>query len=528
MYRRLALGLLILAPAAGVFLGGVLLFRLASWATIQQSEPVDRRARIQPDYSGSVIPPNIAPLNFAIEESGVAFCARISSQQGEAIEVFSRDGVIEIPLKRWRRLLEDNRGRKLSVDVFARDESGRWSRFQPITNQIAQEDIDDHLVYRKMHLTHVRIRSGIDICCRDLTSFEESVVLGSGSFEQGCLNCHSFRQNHWDKMALGVRSVKYGTATLLAEDGKVSKLDTKFGYTSWHPSGRLAVYAVTNIPLFFHSTRNEVRDTVNVDSLLVVYHSERRQTAVEPKLAQKDRLENWPVWSADGKHLYFCTALRPWPADAGTPPEQYDRIQYDLARIPYDVETDTWGEIETVLSARQTGKSIGMPRLSPDGRFLSFCMFDHDYFPTWKQESDLYLIDLQTPRQDGQFAYRPMEINSDQSESWQTWSSNGRWIVFSSKRLHGVFTRLFLSYVDSAGKAYKPILLPQKDPRFYDSCLLVFNTPELVIGPTPVAGESLASVFRARKATSVSMPVTMATPAVGRAPAPTPSQIPHE
>ncbi|MEN6577348.1 MAG: hypothetical protein ABFD90_13475 [Phycisphaerales bacterium] len=528
MYRRLALGFLILAPAAGVFLGGVLLFRLASWATIQQSEPVDRRARIQPDYSGSVIPPNIAPLNFAIEESGVAFCARISSQQGEAIEVFSRDGVIKIPLKRWRRLLEDNRGRRLSVDVFARDEAGRWSRFQPITNQIAQEDIDDHLVYRKMHLTHVRIRSGIDICCRDLTNFEESVVLGSGSFEQGCLNCHSFRQNHWDKMALGVRSVKYGTATLLAEDGKVSKLDTKFGYTSWHPSGRLAVYAVTNIPLFFHSTRNEVRDTVNVDSMLVLYRSEQRQTAVEPKLAQKDRLENWPVWSADGKHLYFCTALRPWPADAGTPPEQYDRIQYDLVRIPYDVETDAWGEIETVLSAQQTGKSIGMPRLSPDGRFLSFCMFDHDYFPTWKQESDLYLIDLQTPRQDGQFAYRPMEINSDQSESWQTWSSNGRWIVFSSKRLHGVFTRLFISYVDSAGKAYKPILLPQKDPRFYDSCLLVFNTPELVIGPAPVAGESLAGVFRARKATSVSMPVTMATPAAGRTPAPAPSQIPHE
>lgn len=528
MDRRLPVGLLLLVPAAILFLGAVWLSRSVSRAMIGQSEPVDRPARIHPDYSGSVIPPNIAPLNFEIEESGVAFCARISSQQGDAIEVLSRDGTIEIPLKRWRKLLDANRGRTLSVDVFARDASGRWSRFQPITNQIAQEDIDDHLVYRKMHLTHVRIRSRIGICSRDLTSFDESVVLGSDSFEEGCLNCHSFRQNQWDKMALGVRSVKYGTATFLTEEGEVRKLDTKFGYTSWHPSGRLAVYAVTNIPLFFHSTRNEVRDTVNVDSMLVVYRSAQRQIEVEPKLAQKDRLENWPMWSADGKHLYFCTALRPWPADAGTPPEQYDRIQYDLVRIPYDVETDTWGQIETVLSAQQTGKSIGMPRVSPDGRFLSFCMFDHDYFPTWKQESDLYLIDLLAPAQDGRFAYRPMEINSDESESWQTWSSNGRWIAFSSKRLHGVFTRLFLSYVDSAGKAHKPILLPQKDPRFYDSCLLVFNTPELVVGPAPVAGESLASVFRGRKGTSLPMPVTMATPAAGRAPAPTPSRIPHE
>ena len=528
MYRRLTIGLLILLPAAGLFLGGVLMFRSVSRAVMEQSEPVDRPARIHPDYSGSVIPPNIAPLNFAIEEAGAAFCARISCPEGEAIDVFTRDGVVDIPLKRWRKLLESNRGRRLSVEVFARDEAGRWSRFRPITNQIAQEDIDDHLVYRKMRLTHVRIRSRIEICSRDLTGFDESVVLASDSFEDGCLNCHSFRGNHWDKMALGVRSVKYGTATLLVEDGEVGKLDTKFGYTSWHPSGRLAVYAVTNIPIFFHSTRNGVRDTVNIDSMLMLYRSDRRQVAVEPKLAQKDRLENWPVWSGDGKYLYFCTALRPWPANAGTPPEQYDRIKYDLVRIPYDVETDSWGQIETVLSAQRTGKSVGMPRLSPDGRFLSFCMFDHDYFPTWKQESDLYLIDLEAPREDEQFAYRPMEINSDQSESWQTWSSNGRWIVFSSKRLQGVFTRLFLSYVDSTGKAHKPIVLPQKDPRFYDSCLWVFNTPELVIGPAPVAGESLASIFRSRKATSVAMPVTMATPTAGRASAPVHSQIPHE
>jgi hypothetical protein len=526
--RRFIVVLLILAFAAGIFLGGGLLYRSVSQAVIRQAEPVDRQARIRPDYSGSVIPPNIAPLNFAIEEAGVAFCARISSEQGDAIEVFSRDGVIEIPLKRWRSLLDVNRGRTLCVDIFARDAGGRWSRFQTITNQIAQEDIDDHLVYRKMHLTHVRVRSRIGVYCRDLTTFDESVVLDSSSYEDGCLNCHSFRQNHWDKMVLGVRSEKYGTATLLAEDGVVRKLGTKFGYTSWHPSGRLAVYAVNNIPLFFHSTQNEVRDTVNVDSMLMLYRSEQHQTAVEPKLAQKDWLENWPTWSGDGKYLYFCTARKLWPAGAGTPPPQYDRIRYDLVRISYDIETDTWGQIETVLSAQQTGKSIGMPRVSPDGRFLSFCMFDHDYFPAWKQESDLYLIDLDAPRQDGQFAYRRLDINSDQSEAWQTWSSNGRWLVFSSKRLQGVFTRLFISYVDTAGNAHKPVLLPQKDPRFYDSCLLVFNTPELVIGPPQAAGESLARVYRSRRAVPVSMPITTATPTASRAPSPPSSQTQHE
>ncbi len=190
----------------------------------------------------------------------------------------------------------------------------------------------------------------------------------------------------------------------------------------------------------------------------------------------------------------------------------YDRIQYDLVRIAYDVETDKWGQIEIVLSASQTGKSIGMPRVSPDGRWLTFCLMDYGYFPTWKQESDLYVMDLQAPPQGGQFAFRPLDVNSDKSESWLTWSSNSRWIVFSSKRLHDVFTRLFISYVDADGKAYKPLLLPQEDPDFYESCLELFNTPELVIGPPPAAGETLAKVFRSRDGTTVSIPATMATP----------------
>ena len=192
---------------------------------MQDSEPVDRPARLRPDYSGSVIPPNIAPLNFAIQEPGVAFCARISSRQGDAIEVRSRDGVIKVPPQRWRSLLQANRGQTLCVDVLVKQAGGGWRRFPSITNLIAPEDIDACLVYRKMHLTHVRMGSRIGIYCRDLSTFRESVVLSSASFEGGCLNCHSFCQNDPDKMLLGVRSDKYGTATLLAEEGVVQRLD---------------------------------------------------------------------------------------------------------------------------------------------------------------------------------------------------------------------------------------------------------------------------------------------------------------
>jgi Tol biopolymer transport system component len=486
------------------------------WEPIREFEQVDREARIFPDYSWTAIPPNVAPLNFFIQETGIAYCVRISSQQGEAIEVFSRDGVIDIPLKSWHDLLESNKGRNVQFDIFVQNEEEQWNHFRPVTNLVTEEAIDGYAVYRKMYPTHLRVRGEIGVYGRDLSSFKESVILSGMSFENGCLNCHAFPQNRNDKMLLGVRSKKYGVGTLLVEDGRVYELGTKFGYTSWHPSGRMAAYAVNNLPMFYHSARNEVRDTVNIDSYLAYYLCEPQRADVEPKLAQKERLENWPAWSADGTYLYFCSAPKLWPSNTSNPPKQYNQVQYDLVRIAYDIESHTWGDIETVLSTTQTGKSIGMPRCSPDGRWLSFCMFDYGYFPSWKQESDVYVIDLHDAEQNGQFTYRPLDINSDKSEAWHSWSSNGRWILFSSKRLHDVFTRLFISYVDSTGKAHKPFVLPQKDPRFYESCLRTFNTPELVTAAPIIVGEKLAKVYRSNREVPITMPITMATPSVPR------------
>ncbi len=518
MRTRWLLGLIVFIAFAATLIYVVRTQAADAWKPIQHFEQLDRPASLEPDYTATVIPPNIAPLNFLITEPGTAFCAKISATQGEPIEVFSHDGIIEIPERPWHTLLERNKGHDLQIEIFVGNDQGDWHRFTPATNRIADEAIDGYLLYRKMHPTHLRVRGEIGIYCRDLSNFDTSLVLSSMSYENGCVNCHAFPQNNSNKMLLGVRSNKYGVGTLFIDNGTVRKIGAKFGYTSWHPSGRMAVYAINNLPMFYHAARNEVRDTVNIDSLLAYYLCDQQRIGVEPKLAQKDRLENWPAWSADGKYLYFTSAPKLWPSNTPNPPDKYDQVKYDLKRISYDIETNTWGSIETVLSAEQTGKSVSMPRCSPDGRWLSFCLVDYGYFAGWKQESDLYVIDLQAAERTGQFAYRPLEINSDKSESWHTWSRNGRWLVFSSKRMHGVFTRPFISYVDAAGKAHKAFVLPQKNPRFYGACLRTLNTPELVTTPPQAMGEALAKVFRAPADIAVSMPITMATPMTTPAP----------
>lgn len=206
-----------------------------------------RTAKIAPDYSGAVIPANIAPLNFSVKEAGALFYVKIHSKQGPEIELQSRSGNILIPEDSWRALLEANKGQEVFFDIYARhpdsgssapSEQNRWNRFDSIVNRIANENIDGFLVYRRIDPVHSTWRK-MGIYQRDLQTFNESIVLDNGYFDGGCLNCHAFCNNRTEKMLMGIRSPRYGSSALLVDGGAASKIGTKFGYTSWHPSGRL-------------------------------------------------------------------------------------------------------------------------------------------------------------------------------------------------------------------------------------------------------------------------------------------------
>ena len=161
--------------------------------------------------------------------------------------------------------------------------------------------------------------------------------------------------------------------------------------------------------------------------------------------------------------------------------------------------------------------SILLPRISPDGRFLLFCMCEYGCFPVYQPSSDLYLMELATGK------YRRQAINSEHSESWHSWSSNSRWIAFSSKRQGGLFTRTYLSYVDAEGRAHKAFVLPQEDPVYYDSLVETYSVPEFVRGPVKAGRTSLARAARAEASGVVDIPITMASPKAAK-PAPFPER----
>ena len=102
--RKLILGATAAAAAGAVGRCGLALPGGRDLPT--ECDAVRRPPRIRPDYSETVIPPNIAPLNFLVEEPGVEYRVRIHGAEGEDILIGSRSPSIVIPPRPWRELLE--------------------------------------------------------------------------------------------------------------------------------------------------------------------------------------------------------------------------------------------------------------------------------------------------------------------------------------------------------------------------------------------------------------------------------------
>jgi hypothetical protein len=490
-----------------------------------------RPAVTYPDCSGIVVPPNLAPLSLKVLESGSRYCLRFSADTGTTGEVFSNDGNMRIPPEAWRKLLDANAGSELRLDIFAKGKNG-WTHFDTARNQIAAEEIDPYVVYRYIPPIYNRWDQ-IAIRQRDLRNFEEHDILNTvrstdpdGRTVGGaCINCHTFLNHGTDRMLLHMRPGLGSQipAMILVQNGKAKKVDTRNGpvppaaYTSWHPNGKLLAFSRIRVMEMFHSAGVETRLVLDKDSDLGLLEVDTGRIFKIPQISRPDRLETFPSWSPDGRYLYFNSAPPP-VTDNNDIPLHYDKMQYDLERIAYDAATGRWGQVETVVGAAQIGMSLSLPEISPDGRFLMFCGADYGSFPVYHPSSDLYLLDLSrmvsppvqflpegaevaaaSIKHDpsapamGKAVLRKLdEINSDRSDSYHSWSSNSRWVVFASKREDGIFARLYLTHLDADGRFSKPLIMPQQDPGFYGRCLMTFNRPELIRQPVTVTATELA------------------------------------
>jgi hypothetical protein len=443
---------------------------------------------IYPEYKEVSIPSNIAPLNFHIQNEANQYVTEIHSKNGKALIVGGRD--VQIGLRAWKALLEKNLGEELHVVVYMK-QNGLWKKFPEIINHITNDTIDHYVVYRAIQPLYTTYED-MSINQRDIESFDVKTLLDNRMFctdsNPHCVNCHSFQNyNSTGKMQMHVRGKNGGT--LLLDGGKLKKVSPKAVglksgavYPSWHPTLNALVYSTNTIGQNFHSKQSDKVEVLDSKSDLIFYDVEKNEVT---KITDTDDwLETFPYWSPDGNYLYYAAAkFKPKQDSIETEIESeviadYETIRYSIVRMPFNKSTRTFGKADTMFSAASIGKSATFPRVSPDGKYLLFTMAEHGNFHIWHKSSDLYLMDIATRK-----LMNIDALNSPDVESYHSWSSNGRWIIFSSRREDGAYTRLYISYFDKNGLAHKPFVLPQKDPLYNKHYFKSFNIPEFIIKP---------------------------------------------
>lgn len=435
---------------------------------------------IYPDYREVTVPSNIAPLNFMAADTTVrAIVARITAADGKSW-TYGRDGKVTIPEDEWRQLRDASKGASLHVETFLCDEAGQWTKCQPFAIYVAEDAMDRYVSYRLLDPSYV-IYYRMSINQRDVTTFEETEIfnnrLTDGEHKGQCINCHSYQNYKTDNMLFHVRG-RHG-ATVMVVDDEVRTVNlhrentiSAGVYPAWHPTERRVAFSTNLTHQWFHTRDANKVEVFDTQSDLVLYDIDRDTVSIIA--ADKARLEVFPTWSPDGKWLYYCSA-DVWP-DSLDYRTHYDELHYNVYRRTY--ADGCFGEEELVYCADSLQRSCSLPRLSPDGRYLTFAEGGYGCFNIWHHESDIKVMRLA----DGRLIDTSPVNYSEFAESYPTWSSNGRWLMFASRRDDGNYSRIYLAHFDGE-KFGRAFLLPQQDPAHNMQRMQSYNRPEFMTQP---------------------------------------------
>ena len=455
-------------------------------------EETDVMPTIYPDYVETTFPPNVAPANFKIEEEAESYVVRLSGANGVTICVSGQKATF--PETKWRKLLETNRGAKFSVEVFVKVD-GKWLKRKTFENNVSDDPVDPYLAYRL-------IEPGYDyghrivLAQRHVENFDELVFFDNRSVGTSpCVNCHSFQDRKTDRFLFHFRRMDNQSmgGTIIVEGKKAKKIGGNVdankitcSYPAWRPTGDLVAFSSNYTRQSFHALSSQKIEVFDAFSDLVLLDSKKNElTLIEQT---KDEFEVFPHWSPDGSSLYYCSAHFAAENPPSTSTERLEEmvkhateLRYNIYKRSFDETKRTFGAPEMVVDAAGRERSALFPRISPDGKFLVYTLAESGVFPIWRPEAELYIKNLETGEE------RVWnEVNSADSDSYHSWSSTGRWIVFSSRREDGQYTRLYMAHVDPEGNATKPFMLPQKDPEHGRRFLKSYNVPEVMVEPIKI------------------------------------------
>jgi Flp pilus assembly protein TadD len=407
----------------------------------------------------------------------------------------------------WRRIKQQSRERDAKVVVAGVDHARRATILSSarVHLRTSNDPVGDSLFYREVPLPFLTaVQDPSRIRWRFGTIDAEAgppIVLQNLPV---CGNCHSFAD---DGSVLGL-DVDYGndkgayavmpvSKHMVMDDAKIMTWadykredgELTFGLLSRvSPSGRYVVSTVKDRSVFVAIPDLMISQLFfPIKGILVIYDRETKTFSALPGADDPQYVQTNAVWSPDGKYLVFARANAHHArrleqqnsvlVDEKDVPEftaEKQPFRYDLYRIPFN--DGKGGTPEPLPGASGDGMSNYFPKYSPDGKWIVFCKAKS--YMLLQPDSELYIV----PAEGG--VARRLRYNTPRMNSWHSWSSNGRWLVFSSK-VNGPYTQLFLTHIDENGNDSPPVLLER-----FTSPDRAANIPEFVRLP----GDAIAEI----------------------------------
>ncbi len=308
-----------------------------------------------------------------------------------------------------------------------------------------------------------------------------------------CANCHSFSRDgrtigldidgpQSDKGAYGFRNL-----TPRMDIAHKDIISWNYDYKSPKRKGKTIGFLSRVSPngKFVVSTVDEEVFIVNFNSykyiqvfyptrgILAWYSREKGEVTPLPGADNRDYVHCTPVWTPDGDTLIFARAKarepyikdRPMPKFPGDSLET--PIQYNLYKMPFN--QGRGGVAMPIEGASFNGMSNTFPKVTPDGKYVVFVKCKNGQL--MRPDGKLWIVPISGGKA------RPMKCNTEEMNSWHSFSPNGKWMVFSSKS-RGFYTKMFLTHLDANGNSSPALLLPNST-----AANRAVNLPEFINRP---------------------------------------------
>lgn len=509
--RPVATAAVPIVVAAGLFFAGCNGDAGTPDSIAAAADPAAARLQITYPQEGTLFPPEIVAPTFVWEDktSGVdRWEVVVRDPTGAEVVREAVDAQRWTPSEeRWRQIKQRSAERDAEVMVSGMNHATPASVLSSgqVHIRTSKDEVGDALFYREVPLpfltavqdpSRIRWRYGTI----DLESGPPIVLQNLPV----CGNCHSFADNGSvlgldvdygnDKGAYGIMPVSKHMvmndekiitwADFKREDGELT-----FGLLSRvSPTGRYVISTVKDRSVFVAIPDIMISQLFfPIKGILVVYDRDTKTFAALPGADDPQYVQSNAVWSPDGKEIVFARS-KAYRAqhleqqnsalvDEKDVPEftvEKKPFRYDLYRIPFN--DGKGGTPEPLEGASNNGMSNFFPKYSPDGKWIVFCKAKS--YMLLQPDSELYII----PAAGG--AARRLRYNTARMNSWHSWSSNSRWLVFSSK-VNTPYTQLFLTHIDEDGNDSPPVLLER-----FTSPDRAANIPEFVRLP----GDAIADI----------------------------------